>query len=38
MNLDTYIALLKLLRLIRERKWHAAYLAADVMDQKAGCL
>jgi hypothetical protein len=36
MNLDAFIALLKLQRLIRARKWHAAYLAAEVLDQITG--
>lgn len=35
MNLDAFIALLKLQRLIRARKWHAAYLAADLLEQMA---
>ncbi len=35
MNLDVFIALLKLESLIRQRKWHQAYLAADLLKQKA---
>lgn len=33
MNLDAFIALLKLQRLIRACKWHEAYLAAEAMDR-----